>query len=366
MRGVLLFSLLTTSSLMAWGRHRSQQSTVEEWKLPQSFPLSDEQAWFVTPSYLIMIPDVDSTDYGKEYFRPNQLHLFTKVKRPDFNWGSGARLAIGKYIPNHDLWDLSLVTSYLYTTGEVTNRVTIPVSIFDLNPAIAPGWAVALNDQDVKTQLHWRMNYFTWDLQLRRLFTLTSSVDLSPFLGLRFPLIYQTYDLRPTAIYQRETEDVAFLERVLFRIHDTFWGGGPRLGFDLKYEFQPGWSFVGQLAGSFIYSNQSIKEKATGNLLDAVLNLVPTTYKYHQNITALRTNVEIAIGMGWEKWVRNETVRIHPSVVFEMSQWFDLIHWSYFSSRASSVGFPDFAFNPVERTGDLGLMGFSINLQIDF
>lgn len=375
MKGLSLLFLLMMSSLAGWSRHVSWPAQIEpnvRFKPnTDDFPLSQGQEWFVEPSYLIMLPNVDSVDYGfKIYVTPDLRTSDITIKRPDLEWGSGARVAIGRYLPHHDHWDISLITTYLYNESRDRAHVkmsTTTISALEQDPALVLGYGAFLDNQALKVKTQWLLNYFTWDLQVRRQYILSSQVTFEPFIGIRLPLVYQKYRIQSDGIFYDEITNDSFLNRVPFTIRDHFWGGGPRIGYDISYKFLNHWKFLGQLAVSFIYSNQSITEKGRGFVNDnSTLRSTPSQLKYHQNITALRTNIEAKIGLGWEKWVRQNTVRIAPSFVFEMSDWLDLIHWSHFVVPPAHFGTVDYLFKPEERTGDFGLMGFALNLQIDF
>ncbi len=373
MKWLSLFALTLVSSLHGWSRHVVWPAQIEPTLRPKpeihDFPLNEAQEWFVKPSYLIMIPNVDSVDYGYKVEAPTNLDRKFKTERPVFDWGSGVRIGVGRYLPHHDHWDFSVTTTYIYNDSDSHAHVKmspVPLSAIEQEPVINIGWT-PINTEALKVQTQYLLNYFTWDLQVRRQYVLSKNVTFEPFLGLRFPLIYQKYHLRPTGAFYNEITEESFLDRVSFKIRDHFYGGGPRLGYDLSYLFQNQWRFLGQLAASFIYSNQSIHEKGSGYLTDLTTNrLTPSQLKYHQTITALRTNLELKLGLGWETWVRQNSVRIAPSFVFEMSEWFDLIHWSHFQTPTSFFGSADYGLRPEERTGDFGLMGFALNLQIDF
>lgn len=375
MKSVSIVALALASSLHSWSRSTPWPTLVDPSLRPSpeihDFPLSESQEWFVKPSYLIMIPNIDNVNYGNKVQVSDdyQVRAF-KVEEPSASWGSGVRIGIGRYLPHHDLWDFSVTTTYIYNDSNSEQHVrpsTSPLAILNQNPVIDLGWDPLIAQQAIRAQTQILLNYFTWDLSLRRQFTLSPNVTIEPFIGLRFPLIYQKYRVRPTGAFYQELSEETLVEKVSFTIRDHFYGGGPRIGYDLSYLFLQQWRFLGQLAVSFIYSNQSIHEEGKGYLNDfATLLFTPGRIKYHQSITALRTNLEVKLGLGWETWVRNQTVRIAPSFVFEMSQWFDYIHWSQLADARTFYGAIEYEMKPEERTGDFGLMGFAVNLQIDF
>jgi hypothetical protein len=68
--------------------------------------------------------------------------------------------------------------------------------------------------------------------------------------------------------------------------------------------------------------------------------------------------------MGYETWVKNHTVRLVPSILFEASCWFDTNQFFLTQSKNLQAVTPN--FTNIRRQGNLILMGFSFNLQADF
>lgn len=211
-----------------------------------------------------------------------------------------------------------------------------------------------------KSRVNWRLNYFTWDLSIGRHFTLTRTLEVHPYIGLRAALIDQTYFNRNVDLFVDSNNTITPLS-TRFKAENNFWGIGSRLGTEFSFRFGHGWSFLGNFSGSFLLSHYNIKERLNG-LFDGI----PYNINVKDGDTVLRANVEGALGLGWEKWVRNHSVRIAPSFLFEATEWFAVNQWVG-NLNADFRGSPNFLVNTDRRKQkDLGLLGFSVNLQIDF
>jgi hypothetical protein len=219
----------------------------------------------------------------------------------------------------------------------------------------------------LQTKLNWRINYFTWDLAAGRLYNLTRKVIMHPFISLRTMLIYEKYSNKnETPILDSLIEPT--LASTKFKADSSVWGIGPRIGSDFIFNFGHGWSFVGGLSGALVMGRYNLKEKVDGFLpLAGIAPSAPAHLKIKDADTVMRANLEGNIGLGWEKWVREHSVRIAPSFMFEVTQWYLINNWSATNLPTSpSPGDPDWGMLSTRRMGDLGFLGFTVNLQVDF
>ena len=366
-RFTLLSGLLIQSSMFSWGTASYVTPNLQTPPPSSSpnFPMNDDQGWYVKPSMLIWRPFQGDVDAGisnqiVELLSPS-LATKDKTLALSFDWGTGARLAIGRYLPNHENWDISVVGTYFYADTHNTYRGFVPslvsLSSFADLKLVVPGWSAFL-PSNPDTSVHRRLNFFNFDLLAGRQYCLTSKLNIHPFIGIRAALIYEKYTLHTTAFTLSSGTASVSLPSSDFRAWNDYWGVGPRVGTDLAYNFGAGWSFLGSLSGAFLYSRYKIKEKT-----DGVSATAPTSLLVKDADNLLRTNLETSIGLGWEKWVRNKTVRIAPSFLFETSQWFAFNNWLFTSLPSSTF---DIELQAERKNGDLGFMGFTVNLQIDY
>jgi hypothetical protein len=332
--------MIMSSSLFGWGTTQPEIPVVE---------VKKSQDWLVKESYLILKPYEDDTDYASkltvEGSLDTELEMSMKLEKPDFDWSSGVRLGIGRYLPKHDEWDITLFTTYYYAQEKNQSHPNR-----EKGTLLTPLWNPTFDGGATDGKMVWRLNFFNWDLSLGRVFNLLKTITAHPFFGLRAALIYKDY----LASYS----DTNLRDR--FKASDTFWGIGPRAGVDFDFKFTPGWSFLGNLSAAIFYGEYTVEEK-TSSLLSTGL----TRYRNLDHRYCVRANLDTALGIGWEVWLKNRTVRIAPTLLFEASCWFDT-NQLFVSQPTASSGLPLPTFQNFRREGNLILMGFSLNLQTDF
>lgn len=368
--------LLLTSTAFGWGSSEyfppSTQPPSEPTLATLSFPLNPDQEWFVKPSLLVWRPYQDDIDTGYTLSIPSVFPTISKDKTQnvDFEWGTGARLTIGRYLPNHEQWDVTLASTFFYSDTDQTVKGRGFSSLGSLSitqiKAIVDGWNPSILGTSLETDLNWRINYFTWDLAIGRLYNLTSKIVIHPYLCLRSLLIYEKYSNKNASVALNTTGNLA-LRHTKFKALNSVWGIGPRLGSDFAFYFGRGWTFMGGLSGSVVMGRYNIKEHVNGFIFTSSIPFTQTKLKIRDADTVMRANLEGNIGLGWEKWVRKHTVRVAPSFVFEATQWFLINNWVATNlPRSPSPGNPDWGMVSARRMGDLGFLGFTVNLQVDF
>lgn len=342
-------------SLYGWSNYNLSSNAGVSTEMVQNFPLNNDQQWFVTESYLIWKPYLEDIDYANHLSSrgssSSNLAVKMKLEKPDFDWYSGARLGIGRYLANHDGWDISLFSTYFYCEETDHSNPNVDKGTF-----LTPTFLLNFSPMQ-KGSVLWRMNYFTWDLSIGREYSLLDSITAHPYLGLRGALIYQKYKTVSSDLIAVSTASIAQLGT--FKANDTYWGIGPRAGADLHFYFKKNWSFLGGLSATLLYGHYDVKEIAGtvftlstsvgSGSFDILFNEKDARY-------CVRANVEGFFGLGWEAWVRNHTVRIAPSLLFEGSKWFGVNKFLN-ATALTTTG---------RHRGHLSLMGFSLNLQVDF
>ncbi len=369
---LLLSTCLLTTALSGWGNSDYVPPSVMPTPAPTldvtTFPLNEDQQWFVKPSLLIWRPYQDDIDTGFSLKTQSTSPVIHKDKTQNihFDWNTGVRLNIGRYLPNHDQWDITFTTTFFYsdTKKGVHGQGFGSTSASGLI-TITDGWNPELLGTSFKTHFNWRINYFTWDLALGRLYNLTPKFVIHPYICLRTMLIYEKYTNKnssafmstPTTLVPRETT---------FKAYNSVWGLGPRLGTDFIFNFGRGWSFLGGLSGAIVMGRNHIKEKINGFIFgNGQTASTPAFLKVSDADTVMRANIEGNIGLGWERWVKNHSVRIAPSLLFEVTEWFLINDWVS-TTLPSTTGSPDWGMFSARRMGDLGFLGFTLNLQVDF
>lgn len=355
-------SSLITLSLHSWGSWRENQvgQIIDPPIVENRFPLSDSQGWFVEESYLILKPHEDNLWYSSKLGTSGAVGEYFDFKvskqTPDFGWYSGVRLNIGRYLEHHDYWDISLSTTYYYASSEDHSHA---------NPSrgarLTSRWADMVSTPMSKVEASWRLNYFTWDLSAGRLYQMTSWFDVHPLMGLRAAYMTQTYRSHASGKFSNSSNAFEFSEK--FKASNSQWGIGPRLGTNLQFNFRRHWSLLGTLTGSLLLGSYGVHEFFQDKHIENGIQ-IGIQNKVHENAFSVRANLEAAIGLGWEKWFKNQTVRFAPSFLFEATEWYDLNHFFEIQTTPKLADIP--LVKKVPTSGSLGLMGFSINIQVDF
>ncbi len=352
-----------TSTVFGWGG--SVPRSAPEPYLDSNFPMNPDQQWYMKETYLIMKPYEDDNDYATKLTTEgalgSSLQMSMKLEKPDFDWSSGVRIGIGRYLEHHDKWDISLMTTYFYANNE--NSSSPKRSQGNL---LTPLWSPTFDGGATKGEDNWRLNYFTWDLSLGREYSMLKSIIAHPFIGIRAALIYKHTHAKFFDQFQAGRSMRTFKDK--FTASDNFWGIGPRLGVDLQFNMSSGWSLLGNLSGALFFGSFDVDEEITTELTDQT-GLHKNKYHDDDDRFTIRANLDTGLGIGWETWFKNHSVRLAPSVLFEASCWFDTNQLFVAKPTATTIAsssFPVPYFKNFRRQGNLILMGFSFNLQADF
>ncbi len=357
--------LATTTSLVGWGG--SLPTSPPEPYLESNFPKNANQQWTMTETYLIMKPYEDDNDYATKLTTEGSLstalEMSMKLEKPDFDWYSGVRISLGRYLAHHDKWDISLDTTYYYANEE---SVSSPNR--SKGGLLTPLWSPSFDGGATQGKVNWRLNYFTWDLSIGREYNLLKTISAHPFIGLRAALIYKDTAAKYTDTFVNGQTNRILKDR--FQASDDFWGIGPRLGVDLQFNMRSGWSFLGNLAGALFYGQYNLHEEIS-NRVTTFGKLVKNKYNNKDVRYTVRANLDTGIGIGWETWLNQHTVRLAPSVLFEATCWFDTNQlFVPKPTKTTTISPPPTLtstnFSNFRRQGNLILMGFSFNLQADF
>lgn len=335
-----------------------------------TYPYKPTQEWQLTESYLLWKPFQSDIDYGTRYdvpvndFTPVTIQRETHIrtKKPAFNWSSGFRLSLAKDLPGHDNWDIDLVGTYVYGTGSGKCHPNL------LENQFFSSYFTPVNMITMSNKMNWNVNYLTLDLFMGRAFSMTDWIVFHPYIGLRGASIKQHSLGKGSFLMTGGVSVVSLKERI--HINNDFWGIGPRVGTDFTFNMSRHWNLLSNLSAAFFYGQTHVQEKMTQLFSSNNPNIGLSgtlAYKVRDKERVIRANVEAALGVGWEKWVHGNTVRIAPSLVFEGSMWFNLTHIP--QHRIAQKEFPANEradVTSIRRHGQLAFLGFAFNFEVDF
>ena len=354
---------LVLGSLQGWGKHTHDQqffsnpsNNVQVKDRSEHFPFNLDQQWYAKETYILWKPSFDDIEYANFVSQPDTETFKTKSHNPHYQWSSGFRFAIGKYLPNHQQWDIDAVMTYYNTEAKNSVRADL-----ENTTLITPVWAFQELGASSDSSVKFNMTFFIWDLLMGRNYSLTSKLRLHPYLSLRSVLLNQAYRNKNSGLFQELATGQLVKANTKFKAENRFWGLGPRIGTNFDYGFGHGWSFLGELSASFLCGHYHIDQHINGKI--QATGLPDLLLHLKDGDTVLRSNIETSIGIGWEKWVNNHTVRIAPSFMVEASEWFSMNHW-----MTTQIPFrdADHLILTDRHYGNLAFWGFSFNLQVDF
>lgn len=366
-----LFS--TPSQVLSWGTSSNPQIP-EDVEMSSSdyspayeasnlnFPLNEDQDWLVKGALLIWKPYEDDVDTG---IRLKAIDLFNhslKMKHPDYSWSPGVRVGIGKYLPEHEWWDVSAFMTYFYNQSS-SHTSPDPADLVTFES----GWSEDMFGAATKSAAHTRLNLYIWDLSVGRNFAITPKIIVHPFFGARGVIIDQKYSLRNTSGFAEpifpEMNDVYF--STSFKAKQRFYGVGARIGSDFLFHFDQHWSLIANFSSSFLWARYHLREKFNG--IFPQFSSLDTLFMHAKDADdGLRTNLEGAVGLGWESWLKKHTVRIATSLLFEVSEWYAVNHW-FSATSLVPVYSPGYGAVVTNRHyGDLGFMGGTLNIELDY
>ncbi len=349
----LAMGVLSQLSLQAWSNGNNPPQEGPE--MTENFPFAQTQEWYTEESYLLMKPYMENMIFGNtDSFEQTSGNNFTnkiKVKQPEFEWSSGVRVAIGRYLPKHDLWDIGLTTTFFYTDTNDSANANLSDGV-GFNPFF-------ISNPTNGGSFNWRLNYWTVDLMVGRLFDMSKTTVFHPYFGVRGSFQYQQAHIKTSITNQFPP----FSSITRATLDNDFWGVGPRVGTAFIYYFQSHFSLLANISTSLLVGAQNLKLKesnASSTVVHDIFQRANTQIKSDDSIGVIRSNVEASLGIGWEQWMKNNTIRIAPSINFEGALWFDMNQLYNLYSDNGLVNVEQ------RRHGNLGLMGVSFNLQVDF
>jgi len=206
---------------------------MKRWLIPHliAFPLfcqahPDDARFFAQGALLYWQAEEGGLSYA--------IESASSTKNLPFNWDFGFNVGLGYRIP-HDTWQLLLQFTNLQTHTDAKSHA-------DAKHALLPTWQTPLASALAATA-HWRLHLGLIDLSLSKPLHATSTLTLTPQIGIRWGSIRQKYNIA----YQGSAEEV------LLRMKNKFWGIGPSLGAAGDYALTRSFSLIANASITLLY-----------------------------------------------------------------------------------------------------------------
>lgn len=247
----------------------------------------------------------------------SSTNLNAKVLRPHFKEDSGYRL-FGIYDTPCQDWSFGVFYTYVPSKAHVSADASdhpsseiIPV--LDNNFLILQTLSISNQTLVSNIEAEWKLNINYLDIDAARSIDLCNCIKLRPHIGVRLAWMNQKYDFTG-AIPPNQT---FFLGIFDIRLKQRFTGVGIEGGLFGDWSIGCGWSLLGHLGGSILYSNFHVHGKANiDRFADGLENHFDETYSdnIHVGVPTIDyflglqyktccCQSEIALHVGWEQHI---------------------------------------------------------------
>lgn len=354
-----LLSLFAVQAHAAWSFNISK--TPKEPETSPGFNNIDDRGGFISGDYLLWVPHQDDLFYAVNQVTDTDSSVAktkNKYKQPHFGWSSGGRLSIGGY--TSDSWDVGLTGMYIFADAKSSSHVPTGATgkiIPDFNTNL-------LSNAASKSNADNKLNFATLDLSFGREFFLTKKFAIHPLIGLRSFAMWQQFHVRYLSTFTGTPPAVT--ANAHFKAKNTTYGIGPRAGIDLKFYMSEGWAFLGGVSGALLWGHYRVSQRFDGRESNGTA-FVPSIIKTTEKNTSLRTNLDAYFGLGYDVWFNCDSNRFYIAFLFEASEWFAMNQFNdNFSTTPATGSTANITIAGLRRHGDLGFIGGTLHLQIDF
>ncbi len=367
---LLILSLAFGTSVHGWGGKTNEGETppiTEGVNNPNIHLHGDDERGYFKLSYLYYKPHLENLNFATLVTNGAGLNGTTgsiKTKSPHFEWSSGIRLNLGRYLPKHDNWDVGLGVTYYYSQAK--NEVSVPggAAANTSDYYIPQALPETLGDFSTNASDHWKMNFFVYDLGIAREYFLTPRILAKPYLGVRGITLYQDDNARYGSFFYLAGGTVSpTLVKTKLTSEMETWGIGVRGACDLVFDLPSHFSIFGNLGGSLLYGHYEATQKVQNGRLHP--NLAVYEPKVFNHAFELQTGLEGSFGLKWEHWYPKNNNRVTLSAAFEAQRWFNINKWGWVNQSMPVPG-ENLVQNSIQNNGDLNIVGFTFALQWDF
>lgn len=264
-----------------------------------------------------------------------------KFKGPDFQSHFGFRAHLAYLLP-----DPNLKFDFCFTHFHARNNSHLRA---DQKKVFFPIWTHPETNQDgfvLDVKNRWRLHLGFGDVSVYKHFTVSSWLNMNPYLGLRYAEVRQ----KTRTIYQGGSLFPNAENNISMK--NKFWGVGPRLGCKADFYFCNPFSLYADFALSllggqfYIHQDQEIEERQL-------------PLKFLDTFTQPETISETEIGLSYQYFSPKQTFAVQLAIGYEITYLFSQNQLKRFTSATEPAVF-------ASQLGDLILQGWNFSLAFDF
>ena len=317
----LLFAFFLAVSFLA-PLHATEDSFSSETDGPACSPRFN-----IFAAFLLWTAREAGADAWAEAIVSEPSSISNDLQQVDFRWDPGFRVGLGYFMKSNP-WDTKFYYTRFHTTGK-DDASRGPGSIHSTflgNFYVDNPLGLGISGPSYESaSINWRIHYDIFDWELGCRLSLSKSLVLRPFVGVKGGWINQHIhtkwnnpDLPADEFFNEGIED----------IENDFWGIGPDLGIDTKWILgsfrNQAFSLFGDFSGALMWGHWSFSDEFSNDLNQKVdVNL--------QDINSGATMVRAFMGLGWDAKIKKGCKRVTMRLGYEMQFWFNQLQYYSFT-----------------------------------
>lgn len=273
-----------------------------------------------------------SADNWAQIITPKGSYQTATVINVPFTWNPGLRLG-AKFEPNDSPWNTSLYYTTYHTTG--TNQASGQVySAFLGNFYVGNTDGLKFGPYYDSGSMRWVFQYDTIDIELGRLFKISPTFELNPFVGIKTAFIDQSMFSNWENPHNPNTPPTPYtFTSASEDLQNNFWGIGPSVGVWSLWPFYQDknttFGLQALVSAALMAGHWTFK--------DVYANNANTTIDVHSSpITSAATMTSGQLGITWTHQMSSMTLT--TSLNYEAQIWFNQMrYYSYNMGRLDNL-----------------------------
>lgn len=269
----------------------------------------------------------------------------------DFRWDPGFRVGVG-YGMNRDQWDTQAYYTWFHTRG-TESISSLPGTIhsgFLGNFYVSNPNGLGLSGPAYESAyVDWTIHYDIVDWELGRQFWVSRSLALRPFVGIKGGWINQSMHStwENPAFNGSQFVNPQFFNTGVEKVKNDFWGIGPSIGINTKWNLFTGsfqlFNLLGDFSGALMWGHWTFDDTFDNDIGQHI-------FVGMDNINSGATTIRAFMGFGWEVCLKR--CHLSTKLGYESQFWLDQLQfYSFIQGRLSNV---------------LTLQGGTLELSLDF
>jgi len=271
-----------------------------------------------------------------------------------FKYKPGFKVGVGMNF-DHDNWDG--YAQYTWFRGVDTTSTTLDTN--NANITIMPMWghpSTIQADTFFTQSQRWRLHMDLLDLELARSYYVGTCLTFRPFFGARGAWIRQNNNVTYTNTVATSTANTTTISQ---KSHS--WGVGPRAGININWLVGQGFRFYTVGDADILYTRYTKLRSHGSTSIDNVLTTSAQTHVRQNNLSYLRTHLDMELGLGWGTYFDNNNWHVDLFAGYDFQVFFDQNMFRHFNGTNAAM-----AANSISPNGNLYVQGLNTGVRFDF